>query len=94
MAAKNGDKSPLLAEEGNIRKRNMPNWPKSKGKDDKAVFPIDWNPDLPYGGRVYLARRKKPDPWWVIAIEVRNPSSIINCFQIRFNSSGRQRISR
>lgn len=28
------------------------------------------DPTLPYGPKVYLARKKKPDPWWVIAIEV------------------------
>lgn len=30
----------------------------------------DYDPNLPYGPKVYLARRKKPDPWWVTAIEV------------------------
>jgi len=30
----------------------------------------DWNPDLPYGGKVYLARKKMADPWWVLIIEV------------------------
>lgn len=30
----------------------------------------DWDQDLPYGGKVYLARRKKPDPIWVKIVEV------------------------
>ncbi|KAL9976417.1 hypothetical protein ACROYT_G013716 [Oculina patagonica] len=30
----------------------------------------DYDPNLPYGPKVYVARRKKPDPWWVTAIEV------------------------
>lgn len=32
----------------------------------------DWNPDLPYGGKVYLARKKKPDPMHVRVAEVIN----------------------
>lgn len=30
----------------------------------------DWNPNLPYGGKVNLARRKKGDPWYITALEV------------------------
>lgn len=30
----------------------------------------DWNNDVPYGGKVYLARKKRPDPLHVRAIEV------------------------
>ena len=30
----------------------------------------DWDPNLPYGGKVNLARRKKADPWYITAIEV------------------------
>lgn len=29
----------------------------------------DWDPDLPFGGKVYLARKKKPDPTWVKVVE-------------------------
>ncbi|KAJ8303047.1 hypothetical protein KUTeg_019443 [Tegillarca granosa] len=29
----------------------------------------DWDPDLPYGGKVYLARKKKPDPMHVRVAE-------------------------
>lgn len=30
----------------------------------------DWDSELPYGGKVFLARKKKPDPPHVKAIEV------------------------
>ncbi|VDH93957.1 uncharacterized protein LOC143080534 [Mytilus galloprovincialis] len=29
----------------------------------------EWDPSLPYGGKVYLARKKKPDPLYVRIIE-------------------------
>lgn len=29
----------------------------------------DWDPDLPYGGKVFLARKKKPDPLWMKCLE-------------------------
>ena len=32
--------------------------------------PLDWDSSLPYGGKVYLARRKKPDTWLCIFLEV------------------------
>jgi len=32
----------------------------------------EWDPSLPYGGKVFLARRKKPDPFHIRAIEVKN----------------------
>lgn len=32
--------------------------------------PGTWNDDLPYGGKVYLARKKKPDPLWMKVLEV------------------------
>lgn len=55
---------------------------KEKGKEELRkrtpqvpVEPVserpDYDPRLPYGPKVYVARRKKPDPWWVTAIEVR-----------------------
>lgn len=54
MAEKKGDE---------IRKRNkeIPSW---------APGGPDYDPNLPYGPKVYVARRKKPDPWWVTVIEV------------------------
>lgn len=30
----------------------------------------EYDPALPYGPKVYLARKKKEDPRWVVAIEV------------------------
>ncbi|XP_076372461.1 uncharacterized protein LOC143257538 [Tachypleus tridentatus] len=30
----------------------------------------DYDSSIPYGGKVYLARRKKPDSWLIIALEV------------------------
>ena len=68
--ANNGDsndQTPLLSEEA-VRKR--PRRPNSDERWDPEPD-SDWDPYLPYGGKVYLARRKKPDPWWVVAIEVR-----------------------
>ena len=61
------DTTPLLAEEGGVRQRNK------TPKDEKKYEPKEaskWDPNLPYGGKVYLARKKKPDPWWVTALEV------------------------
>ena len=56
----------LMAErkDEEVRKRNkeIPSW---------APGGADYDPNLPYGPKVYVARRKKPDPWWVTAIEVR-----------------------
>ena len=26
--------------------------------------------ELPYSGKVFMARKKKPDPWWVTICEV------------------------
>ncbi|XP_065656307.1 sel1-repeat-containing protein YbeT [Hydra vulgaris] len=45
----------------NITKRYKPSW---------APGEPGYNPLLPYGPKVYLARKKKPDPWWVFALEV------------------------
>ena len=38
--------------------------------DDDEELPEDWNDNLPYGGKVYLARKKKGDPWWCIGMQV------------------------
>ncbi|XP_014680682.1 PREDICTED: secretory immunoglobulin A-binding protein EsiB-like [Priapulus caudatus] len=37
----------------------------------------DWDPDLPYGGRVYLARRKKPDALWIQVLQVAVILSVV-----------------
>jgi len=55
----------LMAErkDDEVRKRNkeIPSW---------APGGADYDPNFPYGPKVYVARRKKPDPWWVTTIEV------------------------
>ena len=66
---------------GKLRKRSH------KSKTNERWEPPaneDWDPTLPYGGKVYLARRKKPDPWWVIALEVRT----FNCVVFLRSASG------
>ena len=67
MAAKEEDTTPLLAEEGGVRQRNKT---QRENKKYEPSADSDWDPNLPYGGKVYLARKKKPDPWWVTALEV------------------------
>lgn len=65
MANKTEFSSSTVTEEGGVRQRSRrPNSDRWQPQDG------DWNPDLPYGGKVYLARKKKPDPWWVLALEV------------------------
>ena len=46
-------------EDSNVRRRYTP-------ENDP-----EWNPDLPYGGKVYLARKMKPDPLHVRLFEVK-----------------------
>jgi len=60
-------RTPLLAESNTVRQRSRKNRSADKPEIRRGS---DWDPDLPYGGKVYLARRKKPDPWWVTALEV------------------------
>ena len=47
-----------------------------KYKPSWAKGEADYDPDLPYGPDVYLARKKKPDAWWVKYIEVSLDISI------------------
>ena len=71
MAAKGDDRTPLLAEEGGVRHRDKP--VKSGASNTKRWSPSqdpDWDDSLPYGGKVYLARKKKPDSIYVRIIEV------------------------
>ncbi|XP_018018673.1 vegetative cell wall protein gp1-like, partial [Hyalella azteca] len=50
---------PLLPSEGaRSRRTNLPRYE-----------PTDWDDALPYGGKVYLARKKKPDSWPCIALQ-------------------------
>ena len=63
------DVTPLLAEEGGVRQRTTTaSEGKKKTEEPKQK---EWDSNLPYGGKVYLARKKKPDPWWVTTLEVR-----------------------
>ena len=77
MADNTGDRTPLLAEEGGIRQRAGTTKETKETKEEDAPYTPprgdDWDDSLPYGGKVYLARRKKPDPLYVRVIEV--------CFQ-------------
>jgi hypothetical protein len=56
------DRAPLLAEEGGVRQRSAGTQNGDKASKRWQPPPnSDWDPDLPYGGKVYLARKKKPD---------------------------------
>ena len=68
MTLNKDDKTPLLAEEGGIRQRTRKN--SDDNQEHKSQEYKDWDPDLPYGGKVYLARRRKPDPLWIRVTEV------------------------
>ena len=68
MTLNKDDKTPLLAEEGGIRQRTRKH--SDENKEHKSQKYKDWDPDLPYGGKVYLARRRKPDPLWIRVTEV------------------------
>ena len=61
-----GDRTPLLAEEGVLRQRSTTD----STRDRYQPKPGDWDPTLPYGGKVYLARKKKPDPLHIKVLEV------------------------
>uniref|UniRef100_A0A1I8FF17 Sel1 repeat family protein n=1 Tax=Macrostomum lignano TaxID=282301 RepID=A0A1I8FF17_9PLAT len=37
-------------------------------EDDRQQY--KYQPLPPYADKVYLARQKKPDPWWIVALEV------------------------
>jgi len=68
-------RTPLLAAESNtVRQRAGKN--RTEHKQDVRRG-SDWDPNLPYGGKVYLARRKKPDPWWITILEVSQFGSIV-----------------
>ena len=62
-------RTPLIAESNTVRQRAG----KGRGQRQEDVRrDSDWDPNQPYGGKVYLARRKKPDPWWITTLEVRD----------------------
>ena len=69
-----GDETaPLLAEEG-----ILPSAEKARSKKNvwRHKSGEEWDPDLPYGGKVYLARKLMDDPLWVKVAEVR-----VGCFR-------------
>lgn len=68
MATASEDSTPLLAEQGEVRQRNQGDRKKERWEPPPDS---DWNPDLPYGGKVYMPRKKKDDPTWVRVVEVR-----------------------
>ena len=55
----------MAAEESGVRQRKQEKYtaPWAKGGPE-------YDPDLPYGPKVFLARKKKPDAWWVKYLEV------------------------
>ena len=73
MTLNENDKTPLLAEEGGVRHRTHKKDDDNKEQESQKYK--DWDPNLPYGGKVYLARRKKPDPLWVRVTEVTPTNS-------------------
>ena len=85
MAVDSVDTTPLLAEEGGMRHRSAATKDESEHAATTTIErPSDWDPNLPYGGKVYLARRKKPDPTHVRVIEVGH-NSHKNDFDQQFN---------
>ena len=66
MATTLGDRTPLLAEEGGLRQRSTP----TTAPGERYQPGDDWDPSLPYGGKVYLARKRIKDPLWVRIGEV------------------------
>jgi len=60
-------RTPLIAESSTVRQRSGKN---RAGSKEDVRRGSDWDSNLPYGGKVYLARRKKPDPWWITTLEV------------------------
>ncbi|XP_045612217.2 uncharacterized protein [Procambarus clarkii] len=61
-----GLKTPLLptAPASGVRQRVK------KAQQQPRYVPTDWDDSLPYGGKVFLARRKLPDSWFCVALQV------------------------
>jgi len=73
-------RTPLIAQSNTVRQRSVKNRDENKQYVRRSS---DWDPNLPYGGKVYLARRKKPDPWWITTLEVREfRASIMMSFNV------------
>ncbi|XP_071552800.1 uncharacterized protein [Panulirus ornatus] len=46
-------------------------WQQPRRREQQPRYqPTDWDDSLPYGGKVYLARKKKPDSWLCILLQV------------------------
>ncbi|MPC21433.1 hypothetical protein E2C01_014419 [Portunus trituberculatus] len=61
LEGEKSEKAPLLP--GGLRNRRR--------RDSQPRYePTDWDDSLPYGGKVYLARRKLPDSWFCVALQV------------------------
>ncbi|KAL7644780.1 UNVERIFIED_CONTAM: hypothetical protein RMT77_004593 [Armadillidium vulgare] len=54
-----GKYSPDL-ERASCKKPFLPEEKKEEDKEEERYEPTDWDDSLPYGGKVYLARKKKP----------------------------------
>lgn len=61
------DTAPLLAEEGVLPPAKLTNLKKNRWRQGVGD---EWDPNLPYGGKVYLARQLKEDPLWIKIGEV------------------------
>ncbi|XP_078688889.1 uncharacterized protein LOC144920543 isoform X2 [Branchiostoma floridae x Branchiostoma belcheri] len=63
-----GDREPLLGQESSgVRERHTGSAEQAE-KGERDITKEEWFQEL--SKKVYLARRKKPDPWWVTALEV------------------------
>ena len=83
------DKKPLIQAEGEELNNSKPKYNHSKSNvggsttgsssaanyDDDDDSDYDYDEQLPYGGKVYLARRKKADTWLCIGIQVSSERS-------------------
>ncbi|XP_019629803.1 PREDICTED: uncharacterized protein LOC109474033 isoform X1 [Branchiostoma belcheri] len=62
-----GDREPLLGQESaGVRERHTGSAEQAE-KGERDITKEEWFQEL--SKKVYLARRKKPDPWWVTALE-------------------------
>ena len=58
---------PILAEEGSLKTEHED---VNKDNNKQTWDTSDWDPDLPYGGKVYLPRKKLQDPLWIRIWEI------------------------
>lgn len=75
----------------NLKKRNVMTEEEQEALLEKIYGNYDEDADsddeLPYGGKVYLARKAKPDSWACIAIQVNSSSKFLNRRFFKFNFS-------